>query len=182
MSNEDRSFKGTYDLCIEFLSDSTRKEIERDTIEKKAEYEAAGVREYFILDRLGLYTAFYRLSEQGYFQAIQPISAGNSGTPDVIQSQVLEQFAFCLQDLDSMPPFEKLIDLPMYYPFVMKSLQQKQVEIEQALQREKQERSEKEQALQREKQERNEKEQALQREKQLRALLHKAGIDLTNET
>ncbi len=34
----DRSFQGVCDLCIEFLSDSTPAEVERDTIHKKEEY------------------------------------------------------------------------------------------------------------------------------------------------
>ena len=142
MDNEERSFKGTFDLCIEFLSDSTRQEIERDTIVKKAEYELVGVKEYFILDRLGQHTAFYRLNEQEHYQSITPKRG-------VIQSQVLDGFAFRLQDLETMPPFETLMDLSVYQPFLMKNLQQERAEKEQ-------ERTEKE---------------------RLRALLQKAGID-----
>ena len=156
MDNEERSFKGTFDLCIEFLSDSTRQEIERDTIVKKAEYELVGVKEYFILDRLGQHTAFYRLNEQGDYQAITPKRG-------VIQSQVLDGFAFRLQDLETMPPFKTLMPLPVYQPFLRKDLQQERTEKEQ-------ERTEKEKALERAEQERTEKER-------LRALLQKAGID-----
>ena len=42
----DRSFHGVCDLCIEFLSDSTPTEVERDTVHKKREYAKAGVAEY----------------------------------------------------------------------------------------------------------------------------------------
>ena len=45
----DRSFDGVCDLCIEFLSDSTPSEVERDTVHKKEEYAKAGVAEYYIL-------------------------------------------------------------------------------------------------------------------------------------
>ena len=55
----DRSYRGTSDLCVESLSDSTKKEMERDTIVKKGEYALVGVKEYYILDT-GNEMAFYR--------------------------------------------------------------------------------------------------------------------------
>ena len=64
----DRSFHGLCDLCIEFLSDSTPSEVERDTVHKKEEYAKAGVSEYYILDRLRNHTAFYALNEQGFMK------------------------------------------------------------------------------------------------------------------
>ena len=56
------SYKGTFDICIESLSYSKPKEIKRDTVEKKKEYEGIGVREYYILDARNIETAFYRLN------------------------------------------------------------------------------------------------------------------------
>jgi hypothetical protein len=44
----DRSYHGIFDLCIEAPSDSRPGEAERDKVTKKAEYLAAGVREYYI--------------------------------------------------------------------------------------------------------------------------------------
>ena len=54
-------------MCIEFLIDFEPWEEERDTIQKKQEYEQAGVQGYFILDREGKKTAFYRLNEYGKY-------------------------------------------------------------------------------------------------------------------
>ena len=47
---DDQSYKGTFDMCIESLSYSKKKDILRDTVEKKKEYESVRVREYCILD------------------------------------------------------------------------------------------------------------------------------------
>ena len=158
----DRSFDGVCDLCIEFLSDSTPSEVERDTVHKKEEYAKAGVAEYYILDRLRNHTAFYALNEQGVYERMK------SKEPGVIHSRVLDRFAFRLQDLEKQVAFEKLIDDPLYQPFLLKSFQQERQEKENALQREEQERQEKENALQREEQERKEKEQERQEKEQER--------------
>ena len=80
-----------------------------------------------------------------------------SKEPGVIHSRVLDRFAFRLQDLEKQVAFEKLIDDPLYQPFLLKSFQQ--------------ERQEKENALQREEKERQEKENALAEVERLRALL-----------
>ena len=69
-AQKDRSFKGTYDLCVELISDMTRKAITRDTVYKKEEYEGIGVKEYFILDASNENMAFYRRDEFGIFQHI----------------------------------------------------------------------------------------------------------------
>ena len=67
----DRSFHGVCDLCIEFLSDSTPAEMERDTVHKKEEYAQVGVPEYYILDRLHKHTAFYFLNQQGVYERME---------------------------------------------------------------------------------------------------------------
>ena len=46
LRDKDRSYRGIFDLCIESLSDSTPKEVERDTVTKRLEYATAGVQEY----------------------------------------------------------------------------------------------------------------------------------------
>ena len=94
-----------------------------------------------------------------------------SKEPGVIHSRVLDRFAFRLQDLEKQVAFEKLIDDPLYQPFLLKSFQQERKEKENALQREEKEREEKENALQREEKEREEKENALAEVERLRALL-----------
>ena len=146
----DRSFHGVCDICIEFLSDSTPTEVERDTVHKKEEYAKAGVAEYYILDRFHQHTAFYALNKQGVYERME------SKEPGVIHSRISDRFAFRLEDLEKQVAFEKLIDDPLYQPFLLKSLQQ--------------ERQQKEDALARE-------EKALAEVERLRALLQEKDID-----
>ncbi|MCP4110501.1 MAG: Uma2 family endonuclease [Desulfobacteraceae bacterium] len=73
---DDRTYAGIFDLCIEALSDSTKKAKERDTIVKKGEYELAGVREYYILDGKRKDTGFYRLNKWGLYEDIKPGRGG----------------------------------------------------------------------------------------------------------
>ncbi len=113
----DRSYAGIFDICLEFLSDSTKKDIERDTVEKKSEYSHGGVREYFILDRLGRETAFYHMNRRGFYSPIRPVRGG------VIRSGVLPGFQFREQDLYTRPSFRQLADDPVYSPFVLKDWQ-----------------------------------------------------------
>ena len=158
----DRSFHGVCDICIEFLSDSTPTEVERDTVHKKEEYAKGGVPEYYILDRLGKHTCFYRLHEAGTYQRLDSAEEG------LIQSTVLEHFAFRRQDLEAQTPFKTLMNDPLYQPYLLKSLQEERQQKEQALKREEQERQQKEQERQQKEQERQQKEQALKREEQER--------------
>ncbi len=160
----DRSFGGVCDLCIEFLSDSDPTEVERDTVHKKEEYAQVGVPEYYILDRLHKHTAFYTLNEQGVYESME------SQEPSVIHSRVLDRFAFRLEDLEKQVPFEKLIEDPLYQPFLLKSLQQEREQKEQEREQKEQERQLKENALARE-------EKALAEVERLRALLQEKDID-----
>ncbi len=123
----DRSFRGICDICIEFLSDSTPAEVKRDTVFKKEEYAKAGVPEYYILDRLGNHTAFYRLNEQGIYEPLDALEKG------VIRSTILEQFGFRRQNLEAQTPFQTLVNDPLYKPFVLKSLQEERRQKEEAL-------------------------------------------------
>ncbi len=122
----DRSFEGVCDLCIEFLSDSAPGEVERDTVHKKEEYAKVGVPEYYILDRLYHHTAFYSLNEQGVYESME-------SKESVIHSRVLDPFAFRLQDLEKQVAFERLIEDPLYQPFLLKSFQQERQQKENAL-------------------------------------------------
>ncbi len=112
----DRSYKGIYDICFEFLSDSTKKYAERDTIHKRSEYAGIGVKEYFILDRLGKETAFYRLNRKGFYSSIRPIGG-------IIRSAVLPGFQFRRDDLYTRPHFRDIISDPVYNAFVLKDFQ-----------------------------------------------------------
>ncbi|MDM8529334.1 Uma2 family endonuclease [Anaerolineales bacterium HSG24] len=117
IDGSDNTYKGIFDMCIESLSDSRRSEIERDTKDKKDEYARAGVPEYYILDDLDRYTAFYQLSLLGLYI---PMPA-----PDgVIRSNVLPGFQFRIADLYSRPELKDLTEDHIYKNFVMLDYQQ----------------------------------------------------------
>jgi len=107
------SYKGTFDICIESLSYSSTKEIKRDTIEKKKEYEGIGVREYYILDARRTDTALYRLNQKGKYQKIKPSRKG------IIQSEVLPGFQFRISDLYRQPSLEEMAEDEVYQGYVL---------------------------------------------------------------
>jgi len=111
--DHDHSYKGICDLCIESLSDSTVKEILRDTKIKKSEYAFAGVKEYYILDPSNAHMHFYTRSTAGDYVEIQPDAAG------VIHSHVLPGFQFRLADLQRLPLLEELAFDEVYHAFVL---------------------------------------------------------------
>ena len=102
MQLDDRSYKGCFDMCIEFLSDSNKIEIERDTVIKKLEYEQSGIKEYYILDRKHKHTIFYRLNDHGQYNEIFPDKSG------IIKSTVLPNFQFRYDDLFTLPSNDQL--------------------------------------------------------------------------
>jgi Uma2 family endonuclease len=110
MEEDDRTYKGIFDLCVEFLSDSRHSEVKRDTEQKFKEYEEAGVKEYFILDRNQKHTAFYRL-KNGRYVKLNPKDG-------VIQSEVLKGFQFRTEHLYTRPDLDDLIDDPVYEHYV----------------------------------------------------------------
>lgn len=110
--DRDRSYRGIADLCVESLSDSTREEVERDTVVKKGEYALVGVKEYYILDPDDE-MAFYRRTASGRYARIQPDGDG------VIHSEVLPGFRFRIDDLHYMPSLETMAHDPLYQPFVL---------------------------------------------------------------
>jgi len=111
------TYKGCFDMCIEFLSDTDKKGLENDTVVKKLEYSQAGVKEYFILDRNKTETAFYRLNSKGKYKKIKSRNG-------IIDSQVLPGFKFRIDDLYSQPPLEELIKDEVYQPYVLISYQE----------------------------------------------------------
>ncbi|MDM8524683.1 Uma2 family endonuclease [Desulfococcaceae bacterium HSG8] len=115
INDDDRSYDGTFDLCIESLSHSSSEQIKRDVKDKKAEYESAGVKEYYILDARGTETAFYRLGRRGIFEHIRPAGEG------VIVSRVLPDFQFRISDLYTRPPLEELARDGVYQDYVFPS-------------------------------------------------------------
>ena len=127
INGPDCTYKGTFDLCIEFLSDSNKSEILRDTVQKKKEYEQAGVKEYFILDRKGKHTHFYRLIN-GKFE---PITSEN----DIIRSEVLKNFQFRIDHLYSRPELSELRNDPVYQKYVKVDVQEAEIKAESEKQR-----------------------------------------------
>ena len=66
MGNLENSYlAGPADIVVEIISPES---IHRDTVDKFAEYEAAGVPEYWLIDPLQETALFYRLDENGLFQ------------------------------------------------------------------------------------------------------------------
>jgi len=98
----ERSYRGICDLCIESLSDSTKREVERDTKVKKAEYALAGVQEYYILDPSAQHMRFYQRTPAGHYVEIAPDAEG------IIRSSILPGFQFRIQDLYLLPTLETL--------------------------------------------------------------------------
>lgn len=110
---QDNSYHGIPDLCIEAISYTTKKAKERDTKEKKEEYEHAGVKEYYILDDRKTETHFYRLNRSGIYEEIKLVDG------DVIKSEVLPGFQFRISDLYRQPDQIELVKDEVYQGFVM---------------------------------------------------------------
>ncbi len=109
---KDRSYKGTFDLCVEAVSDSKKADIKRDTEDKYAEYAQAGVKEYYILDGHDRYSGFYCLGINGIYK---PISAPKG----IIKSTVLPGFQFRSEDLYHCPSLAEMIKDEVYKDFVL---------------------------------------------------------------
>jgi len=105
-------YDGVFDLCVEAVSLSTKKAKERDTIQKKEEYELSGVPEYYILDDSGKNLAFYYLDEWGLYKEIVPLDG------DIIESQLLPGFRFRISDLYKRPTLEQMVEDELYRDFV----------------------------------------------------------------
>lgn len=147
LADYDRSYRGVFDLCIESLSDSSQTEIDRDTIIKRAEYAAAGVQEYYILDERRIETEFYGLRNGVY----EPLPR-----PDgIVRSAVLPGFQFRIQDLYDQPAPPQMIDDPIYSGFISPLYRRERLRAERAEARLEQER---------------------QRAEEYAALLKKAGL------
>ncbi len=111
LAEHDRSYHGVFDLCIESLSDSNQTEIDRDTITKLAEYAAAGVQEYYILDERGIETQFYRLTRRGRYEPLPRVDG-------MVRSLVLPGFQFRVSDLYDQPTAPQMVQDPVYSAFI----------------------------------------------------------------
>ena len=127
--DEDRSYHGIFDLCIEAISDSTPKEKERDTLVKKKEYAQSKVPEYYILDGQGSEMGFYRLNKHREYEEINATKGG------VIQSEVLPGFQFRIRDLYRLPTPKEMVTDPVYRGFIMLDYQAQKEKADFAMQR-----------------------------------------------
>ena len=109
---DDRSYKGVCDLCVESLSDSTKADVYRDTVEKRIEYAQGGVREYYILDPSEEYMHCYRRDAEGEYVEIEVDDDG------VIRSRVLPGFQFRWDDLLQRPEMKELVLDDVYSGYV----------------------------------------------------------------
>jgi hypothetical protein len=175
------SYPGIFNLCMEAVSTSSKAMQERDTVVKKVEYAAGGVREYYLLHHSPRLRQFYRLNTRGVYE---PLPAAPGG---ILRSEVLPGFQWRLSDLDRQPALDALIDDPVYQQYVLLNLQQAQQRAEQAEQAEQgiqQERQRAEQERQRAEQaelcvqqERQRAEDERVRTERLAAQLRALGID-----
>jgi Uma2 family endonuclease len=97
---------GPVDLAVEVVSpDSSR----RDYLDKRAEYAAAGIREYWLIDPLQTRAWFYVLSSAGQYQQIPLDDDGIYGSTVLPGLQVRIDWLW----RDSLPTVdEALADLP----------------------------------------------------------------------
>lgn len=69
---------GPADLCVEVVSPES---VTRDYREKRAEYEQAGVREYWLIDPFRTQARFHRLNDDGAYALHEPDDHGAYTTP-----------------------------------------------------------------------------------------------------
>ncbi|MBF0452456.1 MAG: Uma2 family endonuclease [Candidatus Magnetomorum sp.] len=108
----DCSYKGIYDVCIEFLSETQKKYVLRDTVDKKREYRGAKVKEYYIIDANKKHTVFYRLNQKGNYIKIKPDNG-------IIRSTILPGFQFRVEDLYQQPDMKELIKDDIYKSYIL---------------------------------------------------------------
>ncbi|MDM8530677.1 Uma2 family endonuclease [Anaerolineales bacterium HSG25] len=167
----DRTYDGVFDMCIESVSDSTRKEKERDTVAKYAEYAEVGVKEYFVLYASGEEIAFYRFNDTlRVYEEINPIDG-------IIRSEVLPGFQFQLDDLFRQPTYNQMSDDPVYQGFIGLKYQQAQVKVEQIQAETEQAQAKAVQEQQRAEQAQAKVEQEKAKNDRLTAYLRQIGID-----
>ena len=156
LNDDDRTYKGIFDICIESLSDSTPAEIERDTVHKKDEYAQAGVPEYYILDDTGKETVFYSLNSSGIYVPIQPVNG-------IIQSTIMPGFQFRVADLYSLPRVPMLATDSVYSGYASPEYRAAREQAQQEYERAEEERQRADEAEQRAEEEYQQTQEARQR-------------------
>jgi hypothetical protein len=125
LSGPVQSYRGIFDLCIEGVSTSTKAMQERDTVTKKREYAAGGVREYYLLHHSPKLRQFYRLTPRGIYEPM-PVTADG-----VVRSEILPGFQWRVRDLERQPEMESLIADPVYRDYVCLNYQRVKMQAEQ---------------------------------------------------
>jgi Uma2 family endonuclease len=90
---------GPADICIEVVSPES---VARDYGDKFAEYEQAGVREYWIIDPQRQDARFYQLQVSGLYAPVQLDEAGNYTTP-LLPRLALHVSTLWQKDLPGIP-------------------------------------------------------------------------------
>ncbi|MCP4698246.1 MAG: Uma2 family endonuclease, partial [Gammaproteobacteria bacterium] len=124
----DSSYNGSFNMCVEAVSVSTKGMIKRDTVTKKGEYAKGGVQEYYILDGHKNHTKFYRLGAHGRYVSIKPLKGG------IIRSEVLPGFQFRISDLYKRPSPDEMISDDVYKGFVFPGYSEAKQQAEEAKQ------------------------------------------------
>lgn len=99
----DNYLDGASDVAVEIISPES---IGRDRGEKFVEYEAAGVREYWLIDPIRQQAEFYRLGDDGHYRLV------STETDGIFRSQVIAGFWLRVEWLWNLPDeFEVLQEL-----------------------------------------------------------------------
>ncbi|MEM7131320.1 MAG: Uma2 family endonuclease [Chloroflexota bacterium] len=171
LNDGDKTYQGICDLCIESVSDSTQKEIDRDIIDKKSEYNAGGVKEYFIIDDTKKNMHFYRRNDLGKYLEVKP------DAEDVIHSRVLKGFKFRVADLHRQPLLIEMALDPLYRSFVLPEYYEAQRQKEEAQRRTEEAQRQKEEAQRQKEEALREAEEEKSRADRYKELLRKNNID-----
>ncbi|MBK1630194.1 hypothetical protein CKO31_05435 [Thiohalocapsa halophila] len=113
----ERSYRGTFDLCIEALSDSDRAARERDEVEKRRDYAEGGVREYYIVHHNPERLSFLSRGLADTFESILDEDG-------IVRSRTLPGFQFRISDLIARTSIDDLRHEPVYRGFVHPQWQQ----------------------------------------------------------
>ena len=113
----ERSYRGTFDLCIEALSDSDRAARERDEVEKRRDYAEGGVREYYIVHHNPERLSFLSRGPADTFESILDEDG-------IVRCRTLPGFQFRTRDLIARTSIDDLRHDPVYRGFVHPQWQQ----------------------------------------------------------
>jgi Uma2 family endonuclease len=100
--------EGPADMVIEIISTESRK---RDRKDKFAEYESAGIPEYWLIDPIRKQAEFYRLGDDGFYHPV-PLDAEGKYHSEVIQDFWLKPSWLWQEPLPPVWEIRKELNLP----------------------------------------------------------------------